>query len=284
MQHALSRISETMPWLDKQAAVLKEVSDPVFGPNGPAAVKDALYGTWLGHPLHPAVTDVPIGSWSASALLDALGHERAADVTLKVGVLSAVGAAVTGVAQWYDLQKAEEPRRLGALHASLNTVALGLYATSWVLRDRGQRDTGIVTAMAGLGVASASAWIGGHLSYKLGIGVSRIAFQQAPGEWTDARAFDQVSDGQLTRVEVNGAPVVLLREGSRVHAASATCTHVGGPLDQGEVDGTCVTCPWHGSQFDLRDGRVVHGPATSVLDAYETRIEGAMVQVRAVPA
>lgn len=284
MQHLLSRLSESMPWLDTTAAVLKQVSEPLVGPNAPKPLKDALYGTWLGHPLHPAVTDVPVGAWTATAVFDVLGYERAADASLKLGVLGALGSAVTGVAQWYDLQEMKEPRRLGALHASLNTAALSLYLASWALRGNGSRGAGVATALAGYGIASASAWIGGDLSFRLGIGVSRVAFEEPSRKWRDAAALDDVPEGTLTRVEVNGIPVVLLREGDTIHAASATCTHVGGPLDEGERDGTCVTCPWHGSVFDLRDGQVVHGPATSPLHAFETRVHDGRVQLRAAPA
>jgi len=283
VQHMLSRLSESMPWLDKQAETLHGALEPVFGPDAPSGVKDALYGVWMGHPLHPAVTDVPIGAWTASAALDLLGHERSADAMLKLGVLGGVASAVTGAAQWFDLQNLEEPRRLGSLHASLNSAALGLYGVSWVLRSRGQRDAGIATAMTGYAIASASAWIGGHLSYALGIGVSRNAFEEPVADWTDVATFEELPDGQLTRVEAGGAPVVLLRDGSAIYAASAVCTHVGGPLDEGERNGTCVTCPWHGSEFDLRDGTVIHGPATTPLHAYETRVEGGSVQIRSLP-
>lgn len=280
MAHILSRLSQSMPQLDKQAAILKQATEPLFGPDAPAAIKDALYGTWLGHPVHPAMTDIPIGSWTATAVLDVLGYERASDATLKIGVLGAVGAAVTGFAQWFDLQEMEEPRRLGALHASLNSAALALYVTSWVLRDRGQREAGVATAMAGYAVSSTSAWIGGHLSFKLGIGVSRVAFEEGSDEWVDAGTFAQVPDGQLTLLDVKGAPVMFLRQGSEILAASSTCTHVGGPLNEGEFDSSCVTCPWHGSVFDLRDGNVVHGPATAPLNVYETRVEGESIHVR----
>lgn len=283
MQRVLSRLSESAPWLDKQAGVLKQVAEPLFGPGAPSAIKDALYGTWLGHPVHPSMTDIPIGAWTATAALDVLGYERASDAVLKIGVLGAVGSAVTGAAQWFDLQEMEEPRRLGALHASLNTVALGLYTASWILRDRGRRDAGIATALAGYAVASTSAWIGGHLSFKLGIGVSRNAFEEPVANWTDVARRDDLDDGALVRVETDGGPVVLLRDGSTVYAASATCTHVGGPLDEGERHGTCVICPWHGSEFDLRDGTVIHGPATSPIHAYETRVEGGTVQIRSLP-
>ena len=102
---------------------------------------------------------------------------------------------------------------------------------------------------------------------------------------TTVAAFADLDDGALTRVEPDeGEPLVLLRQGDAVLAASATCTHVGAPLDEGERDGTCVTCPWHGSIFDLTDGHVVNGPATAPLHAFETRIHDGDVQVRATDA
>jgi nitrite reductase/ring-hydroxylating ferredoxin subunit/uncharacterized membrane protein len=280
MSRVLSRISTSMPWLDQTAAILKQLSEPILGGKAPAALKDALYGTWLEHPLHPAITDVPVGCWTATAAFDLFGEERAADVSLKLGVLGAAGAALTGLAQWYDLQEMEEPRRLGALHATMNTAALGMYVTSWVLRDRGQRDAGIATALAGYAIAGTSAWIGGHLSFVLGIGVSRQAFEEPSTKWRTALPETELIEGQKKRVEVRGTPVLLLKQGDEILATSATCTHVGGPLDEGELNGTCVTCPWHGSQFDLRDGTLLHGPATVQLHAYETRVSDGKVQIR----
>ncbi len=275
------RLSTAMPWLDKPAAALHKVYEPVFGERGIPILKDALYGTWLGHPLHPAVTDVPIGCWTSSLILDIAGMEKGADITLKVGTISALGAALTGVAQWHDLQNLEEPRRLGTLHAMLNITATALYAASWVLRARGARPAGIALSLTGYGLASISATLGGDLSYRLGIGVSRVAFDEPSPEWRDALPASGLVDGALTRVEVEGEAIVLLKDGETILAASATCTHVGGPLDEGDRDGTCVTCPWHGSAFDLSDGRVIHGPATSPLHAYRTRIENGTVQVSA---
>ncbi len=275
------RLSTAMPWLDKPAAALHQAYEPIFGEHGIPMLKDALYGTWLGHPLHPAVTDVPIGCWTSSLILDIAGMEKGADITLKVGTISALGAALTGVAQWHDLQNLEEPRRLGTLHAMLNITATALYGASWVLRARGARPAGIALSLTGFGLASASATLGGDLSYRLGIGVSRVAFDEPSPEWRDALPMSGLVDGALTRIEVDGEAIVLLRDGETIVAASATCTHVGGPLDEGKRDGTCVTCPWHGSAFDLTDGRVIHGPATSPLHAYRTRVLNGTVQVSA---
>ncbi|MGC4191322.1 MAG: Rieske (2Fe-2S) protein [Thermomicrobiales bacterium] len=273
------------PWLDEVAERIRTVWDPILGETGPTPLKNALYGTWLGHPLHPAVTDIPIGLWSASALLDAAGMERGADVTLKAGTLGALAAAVTGVAQWHDLQNDEGPRRLGTLHATLNAGATALYGHSWALRDAGSRQAGVAASVAGLGLAGLAASMGGDLSFRLGVGVSRVAFEEPPAEWTTVTTLEDLEDGVLTRSELeDGDPRVLLRQGDTVLAVSATCTHVSAPLDESETDGPCVTCPWHGSVFDLTDGHVVNGPATAPLHAFETRVQDDHVQVRAKAA
>jgi nitrite reductase/ring-hydroxylating ferredoxin subunit/uncharacterized membrane protein len=279
--HLSERIAGSLPWLDSAAEALHSAFDPILGQDGNPTVKDALYGTWLGHPLHPLMTDLPIGFWTSSMVLDLLGMEEGADLTLKLGTVSALGAAVTGVAQWHDLQEMETPKRLGTLHAMLNVAATASYGMSWVLRDKDARGTARLFSTTGFMLASVSGMIGGDLSFRLGIGVSRVAFEEPSGEWVSIGPLSDFEDGALRRVEQDELePLVVLREGDSVFAASATCTHVGGPMDEGERDGTCVTCPWHGSQFDLRDGRVIHGPATSPLYAYETRIIGDKVEVR----
>jgi nitrite reductase/ring-hydroxylating ferredoxin subunit/uncharacterized membrane protein len=284
MSGVLSKISASSPWLDQSASKLHSLVKPLFGADGPAGVKDFLYGTWLGHPLHPMMTDVSLSGWTMSMVFDLLGEENASDIALKVGTVSAVGTAVTGAAQWFDVQNLEEPKRIGALHAMLNTAALGFYIASIVLREQDKRDAGLATAWTGHAISMTSAWIGGHLSYVLGIGVSRNAFTEAATEWTDAIADSALVEGTLTRAEVDGEAIMFLRQGDRIYATSAICTHVGGPLDEGERTGTCVKCPWHGSEFDLETGKVNHGPATDSIDIYETRVSNGQVQIRALPA
>lgn len=276
------RIIEATPGIDALAAALHKAYEPLLGEDGPKAVKDALYGVWLGHPLHPAVVTMPIGFWTTTMLLDLMGEEKVADLSLKLGTVSALAAAASGAAQWQDTYNLEKPRRLGALHASLNIAATTLYGASWVARARGSRGVGVALSTTAFGMANFSAWIGGDLSYDLGIGVNRTAFEQPPTEWTDVFADADLPEGKLTRVEAEGTAIVLLRQGSEIRAISAVCTHLGGPLDEGEIEGDAVVCPWHKSVFSLTDGKVIHGPATSPEPAYETRVQGGQVQVRAV--
>lgn len=274
------RLIEMTPGLDRAADVMHKAYTPLLGPDGPRGVKDALYGVWLGHPLHPAVVTMPIGFWTTTIMLDAIGEEKVSDLSLKLGVVSALGAAATGAAQWQDTYNLEKPKRLGTLHALLNVTATALYGASWVARSNGARGAGVTLSTAGFGVANVSAWLGGDLAYDLGIGVNRTAFEQPPSEWTDVLAERDLLENTPKRVEADGVPVLLLKRDGEIFAISAVCTHLGGPLEKGEIDGETVTCPWHGSVFCLRDGKVIHGPATVSESAYEVRVQGGRVEVR----
>jgi nitrite reductase/ring-hydroxylating ferredoxin subunit/uncharacterized membrane protein len=278
------RLVAAMPWLDRVAGVLQSVGEPIAGQRAPRPVKDALVGTWLGHPLHPAVVQAPIGFWMSSLALDLAGEERAADLTLALGLAGATGAALTGIAQWQDATNDAAPRRVGALHASLNVVATVLYGASLLQRRRGNRSSGVTLATAGFAAANVSAWLGGDLAYDLGIGVDHTAFQQPPTEWVDVLDADALQEGVPKRVRAKGYPVMLLKHGERIDAIAATCPHLGGPLDKGQIDGDAVTCPWHGSVFCLTDGALRHGPATSPVVAFDVRIAEGKIGVRARPA
>ena len=275
------RAVAAMPWLDAVAEKMQRVFEPVVGQSGPRSLRDLLYGTKFGHPLHPAVVTLPLGFWSASAVLDLAGEERAADLMVGCGLVSALGAAATGAAQWQDATNDLQPRRLGALHAVINVSATALYGLSLLSRRRDRRGAGVVFGLAGYGLVAAGGWLGGDLSYDLGIGVNRTAFEQPPTDWTDVAAESDLTEGKPVRVEADGAAILLLRRGDRIDAMSATCPHLGGPLDEGKIEGDTVTCPWHASVFGLKDGRLLHGPATSPVMAYEVKIEEGRVLVRA---
>ena len=167
----VDQLSDASPGLDGVAAAVKAAIAPVAGDRAPQGVRDALLGSALGHPMHPFIVTLPIGAWSLASLFDLMGERRAADLCLRTGVLAAGAAAITGLAQWNEVTDRERPRRIGVMHSSLNTVASGIYICSWVLRSRGQRGAGVATAAAGLAVTSLSGWLGGHLSYTLGVGV-----------------------------------------------------------------------------------------------------------------
>jgi len=262
--------------------LLDRLSDPLSRAVNAAVkpVKSLLSGTWLEHPLHPALTDVPIGCWTGAVVLDLFGGEPARDAVnplVGVGVLSAMPAAVSGLSDWADSYGAE--RRLGLAHGLANATALGFFAASMVARRRARR-----LRLLGLATISAGGYLGGHLSYARGLGVDHQVFLDKPSDWTDALDAGSLAEATPTLATPGGAPVLLYRRGSQIYAISDVCPHAGGPLHEGEVDDDlCVTCPWHGSRFRLSDGHAVRGPASAPATLYEARVREGRVEVRVAP-
>ncbi|HMA37480.1 MAG TPA: non-heme iron oxygenase ferredoxin subunit, partial [Chloroflexia bacterium] len=252
--------------------------------------KDLLNGVWLGHPLHPVITDVPIGAWTTAEVLDVVsagrggdpGLDAASDLALGLGVVAAVGAAMTGFTDWSEVGGVQ--RRLGLVHGLINALGLGLNLASLALRlNGGHRATARTLSAAGYVVAAAAAYVGGDLVYKVGQSVNRDAWVDGPEEWTDLAASADLADGQMHKYDLAGTAVVLLRHADGIHAFAGTCPHFGGPLWEGKLDDHCVTCPWHGSQFDIRDGALLHGPSTYPIPCYAVQEQDGRVQVRLEP-
>ncbi|MDQ3701361.1 MAG: Rieske 2Fe-2S domain-containing protein [Chloroflexota bacterium] len=281
-------------WLDGLSERLQAGLTEAMETGGPSAqaAKDFLNGTWLGHPLHPALVFLPLGAWSTAAVLDVLGEQRAADASIGLGILSSLPTAAAGLAQWHDIQS--KPRRVGMAHALLNTIALGCYTGSWAARAAGHRKLGFSLSTLGLATTGVSGYLGGELAYNLGVGVSRTAWSTEVEDASPAISEFQVAapasshvEGDLSagEIEVDGQkiPLVLLKRGNQVLALNGTCTHAGGPLAEGKlVDGDCVQCPWHGSIFNMHDGTVVQSPATASQPHFEARVRDGNVEVRAV--
>lgn len=249
----------------------------------PAPVRSLLSGTPLGHPAHPLLTDLPIGAWTMAAVLDVAGGraaEPAADLLVATGLAAAVPTVVTGLNDWSDTQGAA--RRVGQVHAAANNVGAVLYAASYVNRRRGRRRAGTVLGLAGLGAVTAGGFLGGHLSYALGVNVNRTAWRAGPRQWTDVLdAADLPADGHRL-VRAGDVSLLLVRDAEDgLYAVDSVCSHLGGPLEEGTIDRGCVTCPWHGSTFRLADGSVVRGPASMPQPAYEARTLAGRIQVRA---
>ena len=265
-------------------AIGKQVRS-VFGPGAP---RDLLTGTWLGHALHPLLTDVVIGSWTSANVLDLIGtddDDEAIQKLIAVGIAAYAPTAISGTVDWAD-GEATDPRvrRMGLVHAASNATALGLYGASLVARRRGDRGRGKALAFAGAAVMSAAGFLGGHLSYARGVGVNQTAFDEQVDDWTDAIAADEVKPGEPKRVVVDDTPVLLVRHSHGLHAIHDRCSHRGCLLsDKGEVDGELVTCGCHGSRFDLRDGSIQRGPATTRQPVYETRESNGRIEVRFPP-
>jgi nitrite reductase/ring-hydroxylating ferredoxin subunit/uncharacterized membrane protein len=250
----------------------------------PTPVRNLLSGTVLGHPAHPLLTDLPIGAWSMSAVLDVLGGrgaEPAADLLVATGILTAVPTAATGVNDWSDTQGAA--RRVGQVHAAAVNIGLAFYTASFVSRRRGHRTAGKALGLAGLGAVMAGGFLGGHLSYGLGVNVNRTAWRKGPREWTAVLDEADLAPGGHRLVQAGTVSVLLVRGADGITALDSVCSHMGGPLDEGTIADGCVTCPWHGSTFRLQDGGIVRGPASVPQPAYETRVHEGRIQVRARP-
>jgi len=161
---------------------LESLSDPfqsgmrtLFQGSTGQNVRSFLRGDWLGHPLHPVLTDIPIGAWTAATIFDlaslmgARHLERAAQASVAVGVFGAIGAAVTGMADWSGVEG--KSQRVGVVHAGLNAIGLGLQIASLVRRRTGRGSGRVLSGLAFL-ISSSAAYLGGQLVYQLGTRVS----------------------------------------------------------------------------------------------------------------
>ncbi|MGH3744952.1 MAG: Rieske 2Fe-2S domain-containing protein [Mycobacteriales bacterium] len=241
----------------------------------PPALRDAVSGTALGHPLHPAAVLVPAGAFLSSTVLDAADEPSAARRLAGIGVLTAAPAAVAGWSDWLDTEGAE--RRVGLVHAAANALGITAYGVSWLQRRRGH--DGRAAGVVGLSLIGLGGWLGGHLAFALGVGVDTTAFRTGPAEWTPVAGSEDITDA-LSEVDAGDVTLVLTRLDGQVVAMENRCTHRGGALAEGSrVDG-CVECPWHGSRFDLVTGAVRRGPATRPQPTYEVREREGRVEVR----
>jgi nitrite reductase/ring-hydroxylating ferredoxin subunit len=289
---SLMRILDRVADSDTLDKVIEPARKAVSATLRPTALKNFLHGSWLGHPLHPVLVHVPVGSWLSAGLLDAIPPLRpAATVLIGTGMAGAVPAALTGAADWSE--QSAGVRRLGAVHAVLNTAALGLYAGSLVARGTGRGTLGRVLAYTGLGIAGGSAAIGGHMSYAQSSGASHAATaaRTLTTEWIDLGPLDDLPEGRpALRTGKSGSvavPLAVVRRGGRVDVFVGTCSHLSGPLYEGTVERLggedCLVCPWHGSAFDLDKGQPRRGPAANAQDKLEVRMDAGRVLAR-VPA
>ena len=249
-------------------------------------IRDLLSGVWLGHPLHGAATDLPIGTVILVVILDVLGQRAAADVALVATVVFMLAAALTGAADYADTDGTARVR--ATLHATLMVIALVVLLVSLALRAGNpiDRTLPVVLSLIGALIVTAAAYVGGDVVYALGNMVSRHAFRGAGTKWIkldagDVTDLESIPEATPTKAKAGINDLVLVRIGGSVQALHAVCAHAGGPLAQGTVVDGCLECPWHASRFRLTDGRVVHGPSVYDQPAYEIRAaDGGGYEVR----
>jgi nitrite reductase/ring-hydroxylating ferredoxin subunit/uncharacterized membrane protein len=285
----LDRAVRTQGWLDPVAEVIQKAVGAFYAVLGRpgAAIKNVMHGTTaLGHPLHPALSDLPLGAWTVGVLADWLfvvtGRVPpvAGDIALAVGVGGAVLAALTGYTDFHETIGHE--RRTALVHGLTMTGVLVLELVSLSLRlwAPDARIVAILVATIAWLVALTAAYVGGHLTFSMGTAVNHNAFADGPGEYVRVGKRDDFPEGEMRRVDAGGLPVVIVRRTGLLYAIGAVCSHAGGPLDEGKLEDNVVTCPWHGSRFCFDDGHVMGGPATFDQPLLTVRERGGIVVVK----
>ena len=282
------RLATSQTWLDGLSDQVQPVVREAVSGTGRRGA-DLLDGVWLGAPLHPAITDVPIGALTAAVALDGVALvtrsrtlERQADGALAVSVAGALAAAATGLADWRYMRG--EKRRLAAGHGLLNVVGLAFNATSLGLRLGGRRRAGRVSSALGFAVAGAAAHLGGELSFGMGVRVNEAQPGAGPREFEAVLDESELQGAAMQSVEAAGETVLVTRSASGDLCAIANrCSHFGGPLAEGEREGDTVICPWHGSRFDVCSGDVEGGPAVFPQPRFEARARDGKIEIRRAP-
>ncbi len=289
-------MSQTKTQTKIQVTKLDETAEKIQGSvnqlvnTGPYAkkIKDFLNGVWLGHALHPLLTDIPLGSWTVAALLDllSLGKEKSrlapgTDAAIGIGIVGAFGAAAAGIADWSDTDSKQ--RRLGFIHMLLNSGALTAYIASWLLRrmgGQGRRYLAVLISSSGFAAVNFSAYLGGELVFKHGLMVNSNSRNELLEEWTEVLNSEDLADNTPRRVINNTTAIMLVRQGGKIQALADTCSHLGGPLSEGQLENDTIVCPWHGSRFCLKDGKVIDGPAVYPQPVYQVREKNGKIEVK----
>jgi nitrite reductase/ring-hydroxylating ferredoxin subunit/uncharacterized membrane protein len=278
--------------VDAQARWSKPLGDfnhrwigAIFHPIRP--VQNVLNGTWLGHPIHAVVTDVAVGALTVSIVADVIGQPIVADVSMLLGVLAMVASAVTGAADYAEVDGTARYR--ATVHMVVMVVALIVYLVSLGIRSSGPVDRlgVVILAVAAYLLLTLGAAIGGDLVYLIGTHVNRNAWRGAGVKWVklDLGDLPDIPEGGPTKLRAGINDLAVVRNGEAILAVHGTCAHAGGPLGDGTVVGDAIQCPWHGSRFRLADGHVVRGPAMYDQPAYEVRrAESGGWEVRRRPA
>jgi nitrite reductase/ring-hydroxylating ferredoxin subunit/uncharacterized membrane protein len=288
----IAKAPEKVTFLDKISDTVQPAIHRIYRPGTGVSqwAENFLNGVWLGHPLHPVLTDRPIGFWTTAVTLDVLDNNngsttrlgQCADTAMAIGSAAAVVTAAAGLTDWQHLRA--EPRRVGMLHAIFNTITLGLFTASLAARGSRNRRLGKRLSLLGALFMVFGAFYGGDLTYRLKVGVKHSENIKDDAGFTPVMEEADLPESRMIRVLINEQPVMLVRRENRVYAISERCSHMGGPLSEGKLlSDNSVVCPWHGSRFDLEDGKVIDGPSAYSQAGYEARIFNRRIEVRPKP-
>lgn len=265
----------------------------------PRPVKDVLHGVFLGHSLHSILVQVPVGTWTSAVVLDTLalthqlaggdpaarrGVDAASGALVATGLAGAVPAVLAGWADYADQH--QEQQRIALVHAAANVTGIALFAVSLGVRVQGRVGVARALAASGMAANTLGAALGGHLTYRWASGANHAEAvpHVTPSGWYRVAQRSELVDGKPVQAHVGDTPVVVVRRGESVFALADACSHLAGPLSQGEVvvdeDRDCIVCPWHQSAFSLETGAVVHGPAVAPQPVFDVRVVDGGVQVR----
>src|ERR1700694_4818371 len=239
IRHAIAQVVERQTWLDKLGATLQSWLVKLYGQPGEPnrKIKDMLNGTWLGHALHQVLTDIPLGAWSSTMVLDMAwltnedeGAAQGSDISLALGILGAAGSAVTGLTDWSDLDGTD--RRVGIFHGLLNGSILLTNIASLILRLTGKPRAGVYLSSAGYAVSLFAAYLGGELVFAKGIGVNHVAWEGGSDDFVAVLAANDLVEGKLTRVDAAGITAVLLNQDTPLSPIAPPCPPLAAPLDE----------------------------------------------------
>ena len=284
-------------WLDAFANVFGAIVGGLYKIPGTRPLKNALHGTWpLHHPLHPAVTDLTIGGYTAMLAVDVLylvtkepGLLRAADFLLVGAFITSLVSILSGLTDWNETSG--EERRTGMLHGLLMVVATVSFLISLFIRLNGgldARTAAIGVSTLGWLVMIVSSYLGGEMVFGYGTEVNRQAWSAVPAKWERLDVSGKsLEDRKPVVVKAkSGLDVFVVKLEEKVYAMGNTCTHAGGPLNEGKwvgADRCEIECPWHASRFCVKDGEANGGPATFGEPRFETRVnDSGFVEVRAL--
>jgi Ferredoxin subunits of nitrite reductase and ring-hydroxylating dioxygenases len=250
------------------------------------ALQNLLNGSWLGHSLHPVLTDVVVGGFTMLIVLDLVSlifganFRDASLIILGLSILAGLGAILSGLTDYKDTATGDE-RNVATLHGWTNIISIVVYSVAFFVRLGDGVVTGQILSIIGYLIISFGAFIGGHVVFKYGYMVNYNAFSKGrrAREFTAILLAAELPENAPTRALLGATALVLVRRGDLVYALKQTCSHAGGPLAEGTLVGDTIVCPWHASAFRLSDGAVRQGPASTRQIAYRARIADGQVEV-----
>jgi nitrite reductase/ring-hydroxylating ferredoxin subunit/uncharacterized membrane protein len=271
LRKVLNGFVDAQRWADGFGGGMQKVAFWTYRPF--PWLKDLMQGTWLGHPLHPLLTDVPVGALTIALILDIFIPGRAADWATAIGVAAVLGAALAGYADYIDIEG--KTRNYATVHSTSMLLSLVAYGLSIVMRfwiAPFFAHAEVWFAAAGYLLIAFGAYVGGELVFNMGTQVDRHAWRGGGAKWTAIDPQD-LPEGVHTKVKAGGQTLVAVRRGERVYALHDICSHQGCSLSDpnARLEGDSIVCPCHGSRFRLSDGAVERGPAVFPQPAYQSR-------------